>query len=112
MTLIWNKAITSLVGLIIIGSMSLACMDGKMVLPIFGLQIENKLQLSTLCKKSKSDLHPTMKPVELIEYQVLNNTKGQDIVLDLFGGSGSTLIASEKIGRHSRLWNLTQSTVM
>jgi len=59
------------------------------------------------CKRpSKSDLHPTMKPVELMEYQILNNTKGSDIVLDLFGGSGSTMIAAEKIGRHSRLMEL------
>jgi DNA modification methylase len=59
------------------------------------------------CKRpSKSDLHPTMKPVELMEYQILNNTKGSDIVLDLFGGSGSTLIASEKIGRQARLMEL------
>ena len=48
----------------------------------------------------KSELHPTMKPVELMEYQILNNTKGADLVLDLFGGSGSTLIAAEKSGRH------------
>ena len=40
-----------------------------------------------------------MKPVELFEYQMLNNTKGGDIVLDSFGGSGTTLIASEKTGR-------------
>jgi DNA modification methylase len=59
------------------------------------------------CKRpSKSDLHPTMKPVELMEYQILNNTKGQDIVLDLFGGSGSTMIAAEKTGRKSRLMEL------
>jgi len=59
------------------------------------------------CKRpSKSDLHPTMKPVELMEYQILNNTKGSDIVLDLFGGSGSTLIACEKIGRSARLMEL------
>ena len=59
------------------------------------------------CKRpSKSDLHPTMKPVELMEYQILNNTKGSDIVLDLFGGSGSTMIAAEKTGRHSRLMEL------
>jgi site-specific DNA-methyltransferase (adenine-specific) len=59
------------------------------------------------CKRpSKSDLHPTMKPVELMEYQILNNTKGSDIVLDLFGGSGSTMIAAEKVGRHSRLMEL------
>lgn len=59
------------------------------------------------CKRpSKSDLHPTMKPVELMEYQILNNTKGSDIVLDLFGGSGSTMIAAEKIGRKSCLMEL------
>jgi len=59
------------------------------------------------CKRpSKSELHPTMKPVELMEYQILNNTKGSDIVLDLFGGSGSTMIAAEKIGRKSCLMEL------
>lgn len=59
------------------------------------------------CKRpSKSDLHPTMKPVELMEYQILNNTKGADIVLDLFGGSGSTMIAAEKLGRKSCLMEL------
>ena len=57
-------------------------------------------------RPSKNDLHPTMKPVALIEYQVLNNTKGADIVLDLFGGSGSTLIACEKHGRRARLMEL------
>lgn len=60
-----------------------------------------------VCKRpSKSDLHPTMKPVELMEYQILNNTKGSDIVLDLFGGSGSTMIAAEKTSRYSRLMEL------
>jgi site-specific DNA-methyltransferase (adenine-specific) len=59
------------------------------------------------CKRpSKSELHPTMKPVELMEYQILNNTKGSDIVLDLFGGSGSTMIAAEKTGRKSCLMEL------
>jgi len=50
--------------------------------------------------------HPTMKPVALFEYQIFNNTKGQDIVLDLFGGSGTTLIACEKNGRVARLMEL------
>jgi site-specific DNA-methyltransferase (adenine-specific) len=59
------------------------------------------------CKKpKKNDIHPTMKPVELMEYQILNNTKGADIVLDLFGGSGSTMIAAEKLGRRARLMEL------
>jgi site-specific DNA-methyltransferase (adenine-specific) len=59
------------------------------------------------CKRPKrNDIHPTMKPVELMEYQLLNNTKGHDIVLDLFGGSGSTMIAAEKQGRCARLMEL------
>ena len=59
------------------------------------------------CKRPKrNDIHPTMKPVELMEYQLLNNTKGQDIVLDLFGGSGSTMIAAEKQGRCARIMEL------
>lgn len=59
------------------------------------------------CKRPKrNDIHPTMKPVELMEYQILNNTKGMDIVLDLFGGSGSTLIACEKNHRQARLMEL------
>ena len=59
------------------------------------------------CKRPKrNDIHPTMKPVELMEYQMLNNTKGQDIVLDLFGGSGSTMIAAEKTGRIGRIMEL------
>lgn len=47
----------------------------------------------------KSDLHPTMKPVELMEEAILNSTTGGGTVLDLFGGSGSTLIACEKNDR-------------
>ena len=48
-----------------------------------------------------------MKPVELFEYQMLNNTKGGDIVLDSFGGSGTTMIAAEKHGRHAYLMELS-----
>jgi site-specific DNA-methyltransferase (adenine-specific) len=57
-------------------------------------------------KPSKNGEHPTMKPVALFEYQMLNNTKGGDIVLDSFGGSGTTLIAAEKNGRTARLMEL------
>lgn len=57
-------------------------------------------------RPTKSELHPTTKPVELIEYQIKNNTRGSDIVLDSFGGSGSTLIACEKSGRKARLMEL------
>lgn len=47
----------------------------------------------------KNDLHPTMKPVELVEEALLNSSKQNGHVLDLFGGSGSTLIACEKTNR-------------
>lgn len=50
-------------------------------------------------KPLKNDIHPTMKPVGLFDYQIKNNTKGGDIVLDLFGGSGTSLIACEQDGR-------------
>lgn len=52
-------------------------------------------------KPSKNTLHPTMKPVELIERALKNSSKSHDIVLDCFGGSGSTLIACEKLGRYA-----------
>ena len=57
-------------------------------------------------RPSRSAEHPTMKPVALFEYQMLNNTKGSDIVLDSFGGSGTTLLAAEKNGRQARLMEL------
>lgn len=57
-------------------------------------------------KPARNDVHPTMKPVALFEYQILNNTKGSDVVLDLFGGSGTTMIACQKTGRVSRLMEL------
>ena len=50
--------------------------------------------------------HPTMKPIDLIQYQVENSSKRGWTVLDLFGGSGSTLIACEKTGRQARLMEL------
>lgn len=50
--------------------------------------------------------HPTMKPVELIAYLIKNSTKPGDIVLDTFGGSGTTLIASEQLGRKCLMMEL------
>jgi len=54
-------------------------------------------------KPHANDLHPTMKPVELVERAVVNSSKRGESVLDPFGGSGSTLIACEKAGRKARL---------
>lgn len=50
--------------------------------------------------------HPTMKPVELVERALRNSSKTRDTILDPFGGSGTTLIACEKSGRHARLIEL------
>ena len=53
-------------------------------------------------------VHPTQKPVELIARAVNNSTKQGQIVLDCFGGSGSTLIACEKNNRFARLMELDE----
>ncbi len=57
-------------------------------------------------KPKVNDLHPTMKPVELVQRAIENSSKSRDIVLDCFAGSGSTLIAAEKAGRSARLIEL------
>ncbi len=57
-------------------------------------------------KPQKNDLHPTMKPIELVIRAIKNSSKTMAIVLDPFGGSGSTLIAAEHINRQARLIEL------
>ena len=57
-------------------------------------------------KPHKNDLHPTMKPVELVERAIRNSSLPGGVVLDPFGGSGTTMIAAEKSGRQARLMEL------
>ena len=57
-------------------------------------------------RPSRSEQHPTMKPIALIEYCLGNNTQQNALVLDSFGGSGTTLIACERQHRHARLMEL------
>lgn len=57
-------------------------------------------------KPTRNDVYPTMKPVDLISYPIENSSRGGDIVVDFFGGSGSTLIACERTGRVSRTMEL------
>ena len=57
-------------------------------------------------KRTENKLHPTMKPVPLIANALLNSTKKNDLVLDLFGGSGSTMMACEQLGRKCRMMEL------
>jgi DNA modification methylase len=58
-------------------------------------------------KPAKSELHPTMKPTNLIARQLRNSARRGDIVVDAFGGSGSTAIAAEMLGMKSRLMELS-----
>jgi len=60
----------------------------------------------TIQRPSKNDLHPTMKPVALVERAIRNSSRKGDLVFDPFGGSGTTLIAAEKTGRHASLIEL------
>lgn len=64
---------------------------------------------STLWQENKphaNKLHPTMKPVELVSRAIRNSSKAGDLVVDLFGGSGSTLISAEKANRRANLMEL------
>jgi len=67
---------------------------------------KNGMDIWRIKRTAKNDLHPTMKPVELVEKAILDGSAINGIVLDLFGGSGSTLIACEKQNRHARLMEL------
>lgn len=57
-------------------------------------------------RPSKNDLHPTMKPVALVERAIQNSSRTGDLVFDPFGGSGTTLIAAEKTDRRAALIEL------
>lgn len=67
--------------------------------------IKNESDLWNIAKDSKY-VHPTQKPVAISERAIKNSTKPNNIILDYFGGSGSTLIACEKQNRHARLMEL------
>lgn len=67
---------------------------------------ENRTTIWKYDKPRKCDLHPTMKPVELVANCLKDCTKEGDIVLDAFGGSGTTIIAAEQLGRKCRMMEL------
>ena len=72
------------------------------------LWASDRKQTTILCfdRPQKNAEHPTMKPVALLAYQIANNTKGEDIALDLFGGSGTTMVACEQLGRKCYMMEL------
>jgi DNA modification methylase len=67
---------------------------------------KNGMDIWRIKRTSKNDLHPTMKPVELVEKALIDGSQINAVVLDLFGGSGTTMIACEKNNRHSRVMEL------
>ena len=69
----------------------------KLVLQLTDVSIPNTVIYED--KPTKNDIHPTMKPVKLMARLIKNSTRQEDLVLDLFGGSGSTLVACEQINR-------------
>ena len=66
----------------------------------------NQSDVWQIKKPHKNDLHPTMKPVELVERAIRNSSRPGNSVMDPFGGSGTTLIAAEKTGRVGRMIEL------
>lgn len=66
----------------------------------------NQTTVFNFDKPQRNGEHPTMKPVALFDYQMQNSSKQGDIVLDLFGGSGTTMIAAEQNGRCAYLMEL------
>ncbi len=69
----------------------------KLVLQLTDVSVPNTVIYED--KPAKNDIHPTMKPVKLMARLIKNSSRQEELVLDLFGGSGSTLIACEQINR-------------
>lgn len=67
---------------------------------------ENRTTIWEYDKTRKCDVHPTMKPVKLVANAIMDGSQRGDIVLDAFGGSGTTLIAAEQLGRRARLMEI------
>lgn len=59
-------------------------------------------------KPNSSELHPTMKPIRLLARLIANSSMRNEVVLDMFGGSGGTLIACEQLGRQCRIIELDE----
>lgn len=68
----------------------------------------DKTEVWEVNRPTKSDLHPTMKPIELCGIGIANSSKIGDKVLDLFGGSGSTMIACEQLKRSCYMMEISE----
>lgn len=85
-----------------------AVMHGDRMLVVSGAAHVETLETSVIevARPKKSGEHPTMKPVELVERMLRNSARGGALVLDPFGGSGTTLMAAERLQMHARLAEL------
>lgn len=90
-----------------------AVVTGDQILAISGNVEIEQLPGDVICvpRPTRSDLHPTMKPPELINRQLRNSALKGDIVVDAFGGSGSTAIAAHQLGMKARLMELSEAYV-
>lgn len=81
---------------------------GDVIMRVEGTAKIERLETSMLNapKPARSDLHPTQKPVELVERMISNSARKNDIVVDAFSGSGTTLIAAERLGMCARVMEL------
>jgi DNA modification methylase len=85
----------------------LGSLDKKELVKIIkAMQNSGKTTIIREDKPHRNDIHPTMKPVALVQSMLENSSQERDTVLDLFGGGGSTLIACEKTKRQARLMEL------
>lgn len=66
----------------------------------------NEVTVWDVKRESKNEYHPTQKPIELPERAMNNSSKKNDIILDFFGGSGSTMVAAQQLNRKARLMEL------
>lgn len=77
----------------------------KAVKAIATRQEKGESTIWTINRDSKYD-HPTQKPLQLLEIAIKNSSKPEDLVIDFFGGSGSTLIACEQLDRQCYIMEL------
>lgn len=70
------------------------------------VDIRNEADVWEYDRPRRNDLHPTMKPIPLVERAIANSSLPENTVVDPFGGSGTTMIAAERLGRHARLIEL------
>ena len=81
---------------------------GDQVLVVDGAAAVEELpgSMVSVAKPAKSGLHPSQKPVELVERLLRNSARRGDLVADAFGGSGATLVAADRLGMSARLMEL------